>query len=177
MTPLWTKAFLYLMQNEGKTLVNDPSDSGGTTKFGLSKWSYPNVDIASLTEDEAKAIYYRDFWIPSKAEQFVGEKLAIKHFDTGVNIGLGTAAKILQDAVNFFEPPESEIVVDGNIGVNTLQRVNQFIKARDNNESLFIAAYISHLALRYEQIIDKSSKNAKFARAWIARAFRLPVIT
>src|SRR6185437_7679529 len=32
------------------------------TKFGLSAAAYPNLDIASLTEAEAAAIYCRDWW-------------------------------------------------------------------------------------------------------------------
>ena len=31
------------------------------TKFGISKKSYPNIDISNLTEEEAIQIYYEDF--------------------------------------------------------------------------------------------------------------------
>ena len=37
--------------------VNDIFDVGGETKFGISKRSYPNLDIPSITEDDAKRIY------------------------------------------------------------------------------------------------------------------------
>ena len=40
--------------------VNDFGDYGGETKFGITKRYYPNVDIANLTIEEAKAIYKRD---------------------------------------------------------------------------------------------------------------------
>ena len=31
----------------------DPQDPGGETKFGISKKSYPNLDIEHLSRDEA----------------------------------------------------------------------------------------------------------------------------
>ena len=42
--------------------VNDPNDPGGETKYGISKRSYPSVDIRNLTKEQAKSIYFRDFW-------------------------------------------------------------------------------------------------------------------
>lgn len=50
-----------VIQHEGG-LVNNPKDKGGLTKYGISQKSYPNIDIASLTVDDAKTIYKRDFW-------------------------------------------------------------------------------------------------------------------
>ena len=49
-----------LIQREGG-LVNDPDDAGGLTNFGISQRSYPNLDIASLTKDDAARIYQQDF--------------------------------------------------------------------------------------------------------------------
>jgi len=37
--------------------VNDPRDSGGETKFGISKKAYPNLDIKNLTQQQAGEIY------------------------------------------------------------------------------------------------------------------------
>lgn len=54
-------AFDRLMGHEGG-YVNDPRDPGGETKWGVSKRSYPNLDIANLTKGEAKKIFRRDFW-------------------------------------------------------------------------------------------------------------------
>lgn len=47
--------------------VNDPNDPGGETKYGISKKSYGHLDIKNLTVEQAKAIYYEDYWLPSKA--------------------------------------------------------------------------------------------------------------
>ena len=55
------RAFRFLIGEEGG-YVNDPADPGGETKFGISKRAYPQLDIKSLTLDQAKAIYRRDYW-------------------------------------------------------------------------------------------------------------------
>ena len=55
------KAFEKVLRHEGG-YVNDPLDLGGETKYGISKRSYPHLDIKNLTLDQAKQIYFRDFW-------------------------------------------------------------------------------------------------------------------
>ena len=55
------RAFRFLIGEEGGYSA-DPHDPGGETKFGISKRAYPQLDIKSLTLDQAKAIYRRDYW-------------------------------------------------------------------------------------------------------------------
>ncbi len=56
-------AFTRLLGNEGG-YVNDPRDPGGETNWGISKRSYPTVDIKNLTRTQAEDIYMHDFWEP-----------------------------------------------------------------------------------------------------------------
>ena len=56
-------AILHILNFEGG-LSNHTNDRGGTTKFGISKKSYPNLDISNLTLEQAKDIYKRDYWQP-----------------------------------------------------------------------------------------------------------------
>lgn len=84
-----------LLSHEGD-YVNDPRDPGGETRFGISKRSYPHLDIRSLTRDQAKEIYRRDFW------DVVGTArpaITFQVFDFAVNSGIGTAIRKLQQAV------------------------------------------------------------------------------
>lgn len=88
-------AFDRLMGHEGG-YVNNPSDPGGETNWGISKRSYPNVDIKALTRDDAKAIYRRDFWeVMGNASPAV----TFQVFDFAVNSGIDTALRKLQTAV------------------------------------------------------------------------------
>ena len=96
--------------------VNDPKDLGGETNFGITKRYYPDVDIENLTKKEAKEIYYKDYWLGNKVDKLPDD---LKHifFDMCVNMGRGTAVKILQRAAN---SRGRNIGVDGGLGPATI---------------------------------------------------------
>ncbi len=76
--------------------VNHPDDPGGETKYGIAKRYHPTLDIKNLTLDEAKEIYYRDYWLASHAHKIPDLKLALIYFDTAVNCGVATAMRLLK---------------------------------------------------------------------------------
>ena len=77
----------FVLSAEGG-LVDDGSDPGGLTKFGISQRAYPNLDIRELTIEGAKALYRKDYW-----NRFSCDKLppgiALLVFDAAVNQGAG----------------------------------------------------------------------------------------
>ena len=89
------EAFDRLIGNEGG-YCNLQGDPGGETNWGISKRSYPDVDIKNLTKEGAKAIYLRDFWEP------LGDAhpaIKFQAFDFAVNSGIQTAIRKLQAAI------------------------------------------------------------------------------
>lgn len=102
---------------------NDPNDSGNWTggkvgvgsnngtKYGVSAASYPNVNIAALTLDQAKAIYRAAYWDPLELDQ-LDAGLAFQCFDASVNCGVGTAARWMQRAAG--------VTQDGSIGAKSI---------------------------------------------------------
>jgi len=90
-------AFERLLGHEGG-YVDNPKDPGGETNWGISKRSYPTVDIKNLTRWAAMAIYRRDFWDPVHGEK-LPDGVAFQLFDFAVNSGIGTAIRYLQKAV------------------------------------------------------------------------------
>jgi lysozyme family protein len=88
-------AFTRLLGNEGG-YSNIPADPGGETKFGISKHSYPHVDIANLTREQAKEIYLSDFWNPLGPAH---PAIKFQVFDFAVNSGISTAIRKLQAAI------------------------------------------------------------------------------
>lgn len=90
-------AFDRLIGHEGG-YVNDPNDPGGETNWGISKRSYPHLNIKKLTREDARKIYRRDFW-----ERIHGDRLydgvAFQTFDFAVNSGIETAVRYLQRAL------------------------------------------------------------------------------
>lgn len=80
--------------------VNHPDDPGGETKYGISKRAYPDLDIKSLTLDDAKSIYRRDYWDASNCDSF-DLPLAVVVFDSAVNCGVGRAKTWLSRTSNW----------------------------------------------------------------------------
>lgn len=89
--------FSRILSHEGG-YVNDPDDPGGETNWGISKRSYPTVDIKNLTRQGALDIYLRDFWAPLKAEQLY-DGVAYQLADFAVNSGIQTAIRKYQRAL------------------------------------------------------------------------------
>ena len=90
-------AFDRLLGHEGGYTpgVGDP---GGETNWGISKRTYPHLDIKNLTREHAKTIYYTDLWLRIHADQLPGS-VAFQTFDFAVNSGIYTAIRYLQRAV------------------------------------------------------------------------------
>jgi lysozyme family protein len=115
-------------QHEGG-YSSDPNDSGNWTggkcgdgalkgtKFGISAASYPDEDIANLTLERARSIYFADFWVASGCEQ-LPDALRYQMFDLAVNTSAPkhptTAIKLLQRAVG--------AVPDGVLGPETISK-------------------------------------------------------
>ncbi len=87
-----------VLGNEGG-YVNDPDDPGGETQWGISKRSYPLLDIRTLTRDSAIGIYRRDFWERISADQ-LPVMLQFLVLDFAVNCGVETAVRKVQAAAN-----------------------------------------------------------------------------
>lgn len=86
-----------ILSHEGG-YVNNPRDPGGETQWGISKRSYPSLNIKTLTRDQAKDIYKRDFWDRVHADQMY-DGVAFQALDFAVNSGIETAVRKLQKAV------------------------------------------------------------------------------
>lgn len=78
--------------------VDDPNDPGGETKWGISKRSYPHLNIKDLTRDQAKEVYRTDFWNRVKADR-LHDGVAYQILDFAVNSGIETAVRYLQRAL------------------------------------------------------------------------------
>ena len=66
---MFDQAIEVILKHEGG-YANNPNDSGGETKYGISKRSYPELNIRGLTRDYAKKIYEQDFWKPLKSYSY-----------------------------------------------------------------------------------------------------------
>jgi len=149
------QVFDKLINHEGGYVFN-PHDPGGETKFGISKRSYPHLDIHSLTLADAKTIYKRDFWDRAQCDKLHPD-LAFELFDGAVNSGIGQAIRWLQRAVG--------VADDGVVGPLTLASIN-----RENDTSAIRARYNGHRL----DFMTRLSTWDVFGKGWARRiAFNL----
>lgn len=151
---IFEKSINKTLLNEGG-YINDPSDKGGETKFGISKRAYPDVDIKNLTTDDAKEIYKRDYWDSLRADSINSQKVAFELFDTAVNMGVRTSSKLIQGC--------ADVHPDGIIGNITLQKINSI-----DEELLLLRFKLAKIA-RYAYITKKRPANKKYLLGWINR--------
>jgi len=115
------RAFDRLMILEGG-YSDHPLDRGGETKFGISTRAYPGLKIASLTLEEAREIYLRDYWRSLRGDE-IWWPLSEVLFVFGVNAGVRRAAQLLQDSVNGVTG--ARLKQDGVIGPKTLAALEE----------------------------------------------------
>jgi len=133
---------------------NNPLDPGGETKFGISKRSYPLLDIKNLTLAKAQEIYFKDYWLTISADK-LPQPLDLFVFDASVNHGCSAAISMLQRVCR--------VPQDGKIGPQTLSRV----------KSVLPHHYLTERAIRYAH--DKNLDT--FGRGWFNRLFEILLST
>ena len=147
-----------VLKHEGK-YVNDKHDAGGETNFGISKRSYPNLDIKNLTKAAAIRIYKRDYWNKTKVES-LPKSLWHIYFDMCINMGQTRAVRILQEsAVN----RGRNIMVDGRLGPKTR---GAFKGVSVNRVRAFRVRY-------YVELVNKKPVLERFYYGWFRRSLEV----
>jgi lysozyme family protein len=150
--------------------VFDRNDPGGETRYGISKRSYPDLDIATLTQQQAIDIYYTDYWLKPGIDM-LPDSFSGKVFDAGVNMGPRTAIRILQRVLAQVANPSLVKSVqpfdyDGVIGFRTVAL------ASDHNlaPSAVLKYYIADLVAYYQGLADQHPVMQKYLTGWLRRA-------
>jgi lysozyme family protein len=141
--------------------TNDPSDSGGETKWGISKRAHPELNIKALTFTEALYIYENQYW-KEDYDQILSDRIAFKLFDIGVLIGVPKASKLLQETI---KDCGLLIRVDGNIGNITIAAINSL------EENLLYSKFINRLESHFKRIVFFRPKNKKYLNGWLRRLY------
>lgn len=155
-----------------KGYVNSEFDKGGETKFGISKKTYPELDIANLELEEAKHIYYLDFWNCDllTLSNIKDKEIAIELFDTSVNMGQEDAGKILQTALNHMNRNQriyKDLKVDGWLGAVTLNALETILKRGEKQRLL--KALNGEQYIKYVNIILKNPEQEMNFISWLGR--------
>jgi lysozyme family protein len=155
----------FLAPTEGG-LSLDPADSGNYTpagilkgsKFGISAHSYPNLDIANLTIEQADAIRLTDFFDPVRGREVPGP-VGFVMAEAAYGSGPETAIRLMQSMVG--------TGVDGDFGPDTMAALNKALAKPDGIEA-FVVEY------QAQRLLFEASLGAKWDHnkvGWSRRLF------
>lgn len=166
-------AVLTVLKHEGR-LVNDVSDPGGITNYGISLRFLQNLeglkgdfdhdgdvdaeDIKVLSQDDAANLYRLHWWDKYQYERVINQSVATKLLTLSVNMGAISAHKSLQRAIR----SSSGVVLldDGFLGSKSIFALNE------TNPSELLCAYRSEAAGFY-----RSLNKPKYINGWLNRAY------
>jgi lysozyme family protein len=160
--------FPSIIKSEGSVYENDPTDTGGCTKYGIILQTlkdynfdvnkdgvYTCEDVKALTLEDAKLIYKKMYWDYFKADSIKNQSLAEYIVDGAINQGKGTIAKYVQTIIG--------VTADGLVGNKTLEAINSH-----DSKDLFHKLKEKRTE-RYHNIVAKNPSQSKFIKGWINR--------
>lgn len=136
--------------------VNNDNDPGGETKYGISRRTYPGVDIENLTEDDAARIYKADFWDRIRGDEIRWQDVADNLLDYAVNVGVRKAVVTIQRLAG--------AEADGVVGPHTLGAIN-----RCDGPNLNLRLVLERVEF-YTMLAGRRSEMRPFLLGWIRRA-------
>jgi lysozyme family protein len=159
---------------------DNPHDSGGATKFGVSLRFLRSIgqdidgdgdvdqdDIRALTGDQARDLYFEHFWNAASCGRIYSTALQIKLFDTAVNMGVRRAVRLLQASYNSsFGNSSAPLGVDGVLGPLSVAAINGSVV----EDSTMMKSYRFLQKEAYWSIIKLQPKNKVFWVGWQRRA-------
>lgn len=171
-----------IITEEGSEYTNDPSDSGGPTKYGITlhtlcayrgKPDLTAADVAALEEPEAREIYFERYVVsPGFAGVYdAAPDIGFECIDAGVNQGVTLSATYLQrclNALNLDGELYADIAVDGEIGDATMVALRAYLQHRgDEGKTVLLKALNCLHGARYVELTEANAKDEKFLYGWL----------
>jgi lysozyme family protein len=157
---------------------NHPADRGGATRWGVTEavaraHGYRG-DMRSFPREEAVAVYRRLYWIRPGFDQIAmrAPHVAAELFDTGVNMGPGTATGFLKrtlNALNRGEVDYDDIGTAPIIDAATLTALDAFMAKRGTTGEIILLKALEALqGERYVRLAETRPANEAFLYGWLA---------
>ncbi|QGP79992.1 glycoside hydrolase family 108 protein [Sphingobium sp. CAP-1] len=164
---------------------NHPADRGGPTNFGITEqvaraYGYAGA-MQALARATAVSIYKARYWTQPGFDKIAAICPAIGHemFDTGINMGVGTAGRFLQRALNALNRGAADypdLTVDGAAGAMTRAALKAFMAKRGAAGGEVLRKALDALqGERYIEIAEASPSQEAFVYGWLAN--RLGVLS
>lgn len=154
-----TKDLLVLREGE---YDNDPNDPGRETHWGISKRSYPKLDIKNLKFEDACNILELDYWNKYRLSEINYQLSANKLFFAFINLNPYSVARAAQNAINACN---GTVPVDSIFGTKTISALNRI------HQGWFIDRFSIELCEIYLGRVEQNKKLIEYLDGWIKRAF------
>ncbi len=178
------------MSHEGGW-ANNPADSGGMTYKGIAYNFNPgwpgwllvsgankkhggnakliNAELAvnQNLQNSVLQFYKQNYWDVNHLDQVINQRIASELYDTGVNMGVGTAAQFVQRSLNLLNNRGRlypDIDVDGKIGPVTLDLINSH-----PNPTHLLICLNGFQFMRYADNAEKKESQEQFMNSWLGR--------
>lgn len=162
---------------EGPEYTNDPNDSGGATKYGitqhtLSDWRGHLVtpeEVANLSRDEALEIYRHLYVVKPGFDKVavVAQSVALEVIDTGVNMGQSASTKFLQRCLNVLAHP---VGVDGVCGPATVAALQRYVTRRGaKGVAVLVVALNCLQGDKYISLAESDPEKQTFVFGWLTQ--------
>jgi len=166
---------------EGDEYTNDPADSGGPTRWGITLDTLTEyrqkpctpADVEKLTRAEAFNCYD---WLFVQRPGFsrilqISRAIAEELIDTGVNCGPNVAIGMLQRCLNAFNQNGSkypDVDVDYRMGPATERALQAFLAWRGTEGAIVLYKALNCLqGERYIHLAETRPKDERFVYGWL----------
>lgn len=173
---IFDAAFDHVIGVEGG-YVDDPSDSGGATRYGITervaRANGYTGEMYKLPIETARKIAKKQYWDTLNLDSIaaLSSRVALELFDTGYNMGVVAAGKFLQRALNVLNDGGTrwpDVTVDGIVGPMTLHAFAKFLQQRkDRGEVVMLRALNCQQLVRYMEIAEARPKDERCVYGWI----------
>lgn len=163
--------------------VDDPADSGGATKYGVTERVARQYGYTGPMKDMPRAVaeqvYAREFWNKMMLDRIerLSESLVEELADTAVNLGRFRAGVFLQRCLNVLNDRGrlyQDIAVDGAIGNKTLSALERFFAVRGyNGEQVLLRMLNSLQGAFYIELAERREKDEKFVYGWFMNRVKM----
>lgn len=126
---------ILLQEEGGSKFTNDPSDSGGATRWGIilaelvehgcdfdGDGDVDADDVRVMTQEQAEGIYLANYWNANRLSELNNQAIAMKAFSMIVNAGANGAKIVQRGAIKLGAAIED----DGQCGRRTIEALNSF---------------------------------------------------